>query len=169
MNINLQINGSSHELETTPSENLLSALRRLGFHGVKFGDEHGLSGSDTILLDGKPVNAGLILAAQAEGHKIATIEALGEHPKQGWKKTAGLHPLQQAFIETGAIQCGYCTPAQLLAAKSLLDKNPNPTEAEVREALAGNLCRCTGYQRIVDAVLVAAATAAATAPAGGAA
>jgi putative selenate reductase molybdopterin-binding subunit len=157
MNITLQINGTSHELETTPSENLLSALRRLGFHGVKFGDEHGLSGSDTILLDGKPVNAGLLLAAQAEGHKIATVEALGEHPEQGWKKTAGLHPLQQAFIETGAIQCGYCTPAQLLAAKSLLDKNPNPTEAEVREAIAGVLCRCTGYLKPVQAILKAAA------------
>jgi putative selenate reductase molybdopterin-binding subunit len=157
MNISLQINGTSHELETTPSENLLSALRRLGFRGVKFGDEHGLSGSDTILLDGKPVNAGLMLAAQAEGHKIATVEALGEHPEQGWKKTAGLHPLQQAFIETGAIQCGYCTPAQLLAAKALLDKNPNPTEAEVRDAIAGVLCRCTGYIKPVQATLKAAA------------
>ncbi|MBU2609326.1 MAG: xanthine dehydrogenase, partial [Chloroflexi bacterium] len=102
MFISLTINGDSHELETTPSENLLSALRRLGFHGVKFGDEHGLTGADTILLDGKPVNSGLMLAAQAEGHYIVTIEGLGEVSDQGWKKTGGLHPIQQAFIETGA-------------------------------------------------------------------
>ncbi|MEW6093374.1 MAG: molybdopterin cofactor-binding domain-containing protein, partial [Chloroflexota bacterium] len=157
MNIVLTINGIAHHLETSPSETLFSTLRRLGFHGVKFGDEHGLSGADTILLDGKPVNAGLILAAQAEGHQVATVEALGEHAEQGWKKTGGLHPLQQAFIETGAIQCGYCTPAQLLAAKSLLDKNPNPTETEVREAIAGVLCRCTGYLKPVQAILRAAA------------
>ncbi|KAF0108666.1 MAG: xdh [Anaerolineaceae bacterium] len=157
MFISLTINGDSREIETTPSETLLSALRRLGFHGVKFGDEHGLSGADTILLDGRPVNAGLLLAAQAEGHKIATVEALGEHPERGWRRTLGLHPLQQAFIETGAIQCGYCTPAQLLAAKALLDKNPNPTEAEVREAIAGVLCRCTGYLKPVQAILRVAA------------
>ena len=98
-----------------------------------------------------------MLTAQAEGHKVVTIEGLGEHPEQGWKKTDGLHPLQQAFIETGAIQCGYCTPAQILAAKSLLEKNPNPSEAEVREAIAGVLCRCTGYPKPVQAVLQAAA------------
>ena len=156
MKITLHINGIDHNLDFAPSTTLLSALRGLGFHGVKFGDEGGLSGSDTILLDGSPVNAGSMLAAQAAGHKIATIEALGEHPEQGWNKTAGLHPLQKAFIETGAIQCGYCTPAQILAAKSLLDKNPNPTEAEVREALSGVLCRCTGYLKPVQAVLRAA-------------
>ncbi|MGA2488724.1 MAG: molybdopterin cofactor-binding domain-containing protein, partial [Anaerolineales bacterium] len=157
MNIRLIINGTQQDVEITPSETLFVILRRLGYYGIKFGDEHGLSGSDTILLDGKPVNAGLMLAAQAEGHKIATVEALGEHPEQGWKKTPGLHPLQNAFIETGAIQCGYCTPAQLLAAKALLDKNPNPTEAEVREAIAGVLCRCTGYLKPVQAILRAAA------------
>ena len=117
----------------------------------------GCRGSDTVLLDGKPVNAGSLLAAQAEGHNIATIEALGEHPEQGWKLTDGLHPLQKAFVETGAIQCGYCTPAQILAAKSLLEKNPNPSEAEVREAISGVLCRCTGYLKPVQAVLKAAA------------
>ncbi|MCK7480780.1 MAG: 2Fe-2S iron-sulfur cluster-binding protein [Candidatus Moduliflexus flocculans] len=98
-----------------------------------------------------------MLAAQAEGHLIVTIEALGEHPDQGWRKTDGLHPLQQAFVENGAIQCGYCTPAQILAAKALLDKNPNPSEAEVRDAIAGVLCRCTGYAKPVQAVLKAAA------------
>ncbi len=157
MNITLHINGIDHNIDTAPSTTLLSALRSLGFHGVKFGDEGGLSGSDTILLNGKPVNAGSLLAAQAEGHKIATIEALGEHPEQGWKLTDGLHPLQKAFVESGAIQCGYCTPAQILAAKSLLEKNPNPTEAEVREAISGVLCRCTGYLKPVQAVLKAAA------------
>ncbi|HEX2696643.1 MAG TPA: 2Fe-2S iron-sulfur cluster-binding protein, partial [Anaerolineales bacterium] len=126
MNLTLTINGDTHEIECAPSETLLAALRRLGFYGIKFGDEQGLTGADTALLDGKPVNAGSMLAAQAEGHKIVTIEALGEHPDQGWKKTEGLHPLQRAFVESGAIQCGYCTPAQILAAKTLLDKNANP-------------------------------------------
>ena len=157
MNITLKINGIDHNIDTAPSTTLLAALRGLGFHGVKFGDEGGLSGSDTVLLDGKPVNAGSLLAAQAEGHSVATIEALGEHPEQGWKLTDGLHPLQKAFVETGAIQCGYCTPAQILAAKSLLEKNPNPSEAEVREAISGVLCRCTGYLKPVQAVLKAAA------------
>ena len=153
MNLSLTINGTTHTLDCPPHTSLLTALRGLGFHSVKFGDEHGLSGADTVLLDGKPVNATLMLAAQAEGHKVATLEALGEHPEQGWRKTDGLHPLQQAFIESGAIQCGYCTPAQILAAKALLDANPTPTEAEVREALAGVLCRCTGYLKPVQAVM----------------
>jgi putative selenate reductase molybdopterin-binding subunit len=157
MNITLTINSTTHDTTISPSETLLATLRGLGFHGVKFGDEDGLSGADTVLLDGRPVNAGSMLAAQAEGHKIVTIEGLGEHPEQGWKKTGGLHPLQQAFIETGAIQCGYCTPGQILAAQSLLEKNPNPGEAEVREAIAGVLCRCTGYAKPVQAVLRAAA------------
>ncbi len=157
MNITLTINSNKHEIECAPSETLLSAVRRLGYYGVKFGDEGGLSGADTVLLDGKPVNAGSLLAAQAEGHLIVTIEALGEHPEQGWKKTEGLHPLQQAFVESGAIQCGYCTPGQILAAKALLEKNPNPSEDEVREAIAGVLCRCTGYLKPVQAVLKAAA------------
>jgi putative selenate reductase molybdopterin-binding subunit len=157
MNINLTVNATQHAIETIPSETLFTALRRLGYYSIKFGDEHGLSGADTVLLDGRPVNAGSLLAAQAEGHTIVTIEGLGEHPDQGWKKTEGLHPLQLAFIETGAIQCGYCTPAQILAAKALLDKNPYPTEAEVREAISGVLCRCTGYHKPVQAVLRAAA------------
>lgn len=157
MNITLTINSNKHELDCHPSETLLAAVRRLGYYGVKFGDEHGLSGADTVLLDGKPVNAGSMLAAQAEGHYIVTIEGLGEHPEQGWRKTDGLHPLQQAFVESGAIQCGYCTPAQILAAKALLDRNPNPSEEEVREAIAGVLCRCTGYLKPVQAVMKAAA------------
>ncbi len=157
MEIALIINANEHEIDAQPGETLLSAIRRLGYFSVKFGDEDGLSGSDTVLLDGKPINAGSILAAQAEDHNIATIEALGEHPEQGWLKTGGLHPLQKAFVETGAIQCGYCTPAQILAAKTLLDTNPNPREEEVREAISGVLCRCTGYLKPVQAVLKAAA------------
>ncbi|HUH97601.1 MAG TPA: molybdopterin cofactor-binding domain-containing protein [Anaerolineales bacterium] len=157
MNILLNINTTSYPIEAAPGETLFSVVRRLGFYGIKFGDENGLTGSDTVLLDGRPVNAGSLLAVQAEGHSLVTIEALGEHPDQGWKKTGGLHPLQRAFVESGAIQCGYCTPAQILAAKALLDKNPNPSEQEVREAISGVLCRCTGYLKPVQAVLHAAA------------
>lgn len=157
MNITLTINSTKHEIDCAPSDTLLSVIRRLGYYGVKFGDEQGLSGADTVLLDGKPVNAGSMLAAQAEGHNIVTIEGLGEHPEQGWKKTEGLHPLQHAFVESGAIQCGYCTPGQILAAMALLAKNPNPSEEEVREAISGVLCRCTGYLKPVQAVLKAAA------------
>ncbi len=157
MDINLTINSTNYKIETKPGETLLAAVRGLGFFSVKFGDEGGFTGADTVLLDGRPINAGSMLAAQAEGHNVVTIEALGEHPDQGWLKTEGLHPLQQAFVETGAIQCGYCTPAQILAAKNLLDKNPNPTEDEVREAISGVLCRCTGYLKPVQAVLKAAA------------
>src|SRR5210317_856140 len=137
MKIELTINGIKKSVEISPGEKLLYTLRTLGYHGVKFGDEGGLSGADTVLLDGKPINAGLIFTAQAEGHKIVTIESLGEYPQQGWKKSDGLHPLQRSFIETGAIQCGYCTPAQILAAKHLIDQNPNPSESQVRDALSG--------------------------------
>ena len=157
MKVNLKINGTDIETFIAPGDPLLKTLRALGYQGVKFGSEDGLSGADTVLLNGKPVNAGQMLAAQAEGHKIATIEALGEHPQQGWKKTEGLHPLQKAFIETGAIQCGYCTPAQILAAQHLLSNESNPSDLQVREALSGVLCRCTGYLKPVQAVLRAAA------------
>jgi putative selenate reductase molybdopterin-binding subunit len=157
MDIRLIINGTQQNVDVSPYETLFVILRRLGYYSVKFGDEQGLSGADTVLFDGHIVNSGSMLATQAEGHNIVTLEALGDHPDQGWKKTGGLHPLQQAFIETGAIQCGYCTPAQILAAKALLDKNPDPTESEVREAISGVLCRCTGYAKPVQAVLKAAA------------
>ena len=145
MKLHLTINGFDHECEFSVGDSLLKVLRSLGYHSIKFGDEHGFTGSDTILLDGVPVNAGLMLAAQAEGHEIVTLEALGERPNQGWKESRGLHPLQESFIETGAIQCGYCTPAQILAAKELLERQPNPTEIEVRDALSVVLSRCTGY------------------------
>ncbi len=158
MQLSLNINQRYYpDVIIAPGENLLAVLRRLGFFGVKRGCDQGECGACTVLLDGKPVNSCKVLAAQAEGHLIETIEAVGEHPHQGWRITEGLHPLQQAFVETGAIQCGYCTPAQILAARQLLDMNPAPSEAQVREALAGVLCRCTGYLKPVQAVLRAAA------------
>ncbi|MCX7755444.1 MAG: molybdopterin-dependent oxidoreductase [Anaerolineales bacterium] len=155
MNLSLTINGTLHTFDCPPHTTLLTAIRSLGLHSVKFGDEHGLSGADTVLLDGKPVNAGVMLAAQAEGHNVVTLEALVPRPPipTGEGVNLDLDPLQQAFIECGAIQCGYCTPAQILAAKALLEKNPTPTEAEVREAISGVLCRCTGYKKPVEAVM----------------
>lgn len=155
MELNLDINAQLYIVEAVPGETLFVVLRRLGFFSVKFGDEQGLSGSDTVLLDGKPINAGLLLAAQAEGHCIETIESLAPYPGTEHTSHITLHDLQQAFIASGAIQCGYCTPAQILAAKALLDKNPHPTESEVREALSGVLCRCTGYKKPVEAVMMA--------------
>jgi len=166
MKISLNINGTMQEVSVAAGDSLLKVLRGLGYYGAKHGCDHGECGACAVLLDGKPVNSCLLLAAQAEGHSIQTIEAMGEHPEQGWKTTDGLHVLQQAFIESGAIQCGYCTPAQLLAAKALLERNPDPTEEEVRQALSGVLCRCTGYAKPVQAVLHAAAVLAGRAAAG---
>lgn len=154
--IDLKINGILGSFEVKNTETLFTVLRRNYYYGIKFGDEQGLSGADTILLDGKPVNATKMLALQAVGHDIVTIEGLGENPDLGWKPSKGLHPLQRAFVESGAIQCGYCTPAQILAAKSLLEKKPDPSEIEVREAISGVLCRCTGYEKPVRAILSAA-------------
>ncbi len=149
MEITLKLNGEHKVLEIHPADRLLHVLRREGCYSVKFGDEHGLSGASTVLLDGEPVNSAVMLAAQADGHSILTVEGLGTARE--------MHPLQRAFIETGAIQSGYTTPAQLLVAKALLDRNPNPSEDEVREALAGVLDRETGYVKPVQAVLRAAA------------
>jgi putative selenate reductase molybdopterin-binding subunit len=157
MEINLQINGEQVGVEVPPNEKLLTTLRSLGYFGVKHGCETGECGVCGILLDGRPINSCLLLTAQAAGHTIETIENVGEHPEQGWKRTGGLHAIQEAFVETGAIQCGYCTPAQVLAAKHLLDQTLNPTEAQVRDALSGVICRCTGYIKPVRAVLRAAA------------
>lgn len=155
MNIVLKVNGTDCDIEVQPGETLLNVLRKLGYFSVKFGDEHGETGVDTVLMDGQPVNTGLILAAQAVGHNLVTLESIGDYPDQGWKQTRGFHVLQKAFVKSGAIQCGYCTPAQILAAKALLDRNPNPSEEEVREAISGVLCRCTGYVKPVEAVLLA--------------
>ncbi len=153
MQLTLTINHQPQTLAISPNETLLHALRRNGYFGVKHGCENGACGACAVLLDGKPVASCVMLAAQAQDKRITTIEALGQVEEQGWKRTDGLHPLQKAFIANGAIQCGYCTPAQILAAKALLDTNPNPTEAQVREALSGVLCRCTGYVKPAQAVL----------------
>ncbi len=158
MKITLNINQQEYPLYITAGERLLDTLRRLGFFSVKYGGcEKGECGACAVLFDGRPVNSCTMLTAQAEGHMIQTVESLGEHPEQGWKRTEGLHVIQEAFVETGAIQCGYCTPAMVLVAKALLEKTLTPSEAEVREALSGVLCRCTGYVKPVQAVLRAAA------------
>lgn len=158
MRIFFTLNGDLVEWDVEPADTLLSVLRREGLFGVKSGGcNKGECGACAVLLDGKPVNSCTLLAAQVTGHRIETIEAMGEHPEQGWKKTTGLHPIQQALVESGAIQCGYCTPAFSLAARALIDRNPDPTEAEVREAISGVLCRCTGYLKPVQAILRAAA------------
>ena len=157
--VTVLVNGESHTLDVQPGELLRTALRRLRYFSVKHGDETGESGADAVLLTFTPeeprsyrlVNSGVMLAAQADGAAIITVEGLS-----GPRDTQ-LHPLQEQFIARGAIQCGYCTPAQLLAAKRLLDETPNPTEAQVREAIAGVLCRCTGYAKPVEAILAAAA------------
>ena len=154
MSIQVTINGDDRDLETNANEPLLTALRRAGLYSVKHGCETGDCGACAVLLDGVLVNSCTLLARQADGRRIETLEGLApELPGQRGE----LHPLQRAFIETGAIQCGYCSPAQMLAAKSLLERQPDPTEDEVRDALAGVLCRCTGYVRPVEAVLRAAA------------
>jgi putative selenate reductase molybdopterin-binding subunit len=157
MKLQLLINNVLQDVEALPGESLLKVLRRSGYFGVKHGCETGECGACAVLLDGKPVNTCVYLAAQAEGHDIQTIESVGQHPELGWKASRGLHPLQQAFVETGAIQCGYCTPAMILAAQELLGRVTNPSEDQVREALSGVLCRCTGYLKPVQAVLRAAA------------
>jgi len=147
----LTINNQVYELIVDPHRTLLDVLRdQIGLVGAKRGCGHGNCGACTILMDGKAVNSCLILAGDIGGKSITTIEGLAAGSK--------LHPLQEAFMKHGAIQCGYCTPGVILNAKALLDENPNPTEAEVRTALEGNLCRCTGYTKIIQAVLSLAGT-----------
>jgi putative selenate reductase molybdopterin-binding subunit len=150
MEINFTLNGQSQTLTVQPNETLLRALRRQALYSVKHGCETGECGNCTVLIDGKPQPACIALATQVNGRSVVTLEALAAAPRD-------MHPLQQAFVETGAIQCGYCTPAQILCAKALLDRNPNPTEAEARDAIAGVLCRCTGYVKPMQAILRAAA------------
>lgn len=149
MNLSMTLNGEVRDIQIQPHERLLRVLRRLGLWSVKFGDEHGLTGSDTVLLDGEPVNAQTILAAQVHGRAVTTLEGVGT--------SRNLHVLQEVFIETGAIQSGYTTPAQILVAYALLQKNPNPTEAEIRAALNGVIDRETAYVKPVQAILRAAA------------
>src|SRR5512136_402777 len=163
MKLSITINGVPLETDIAVNARLLDMLRDAGYFGVKHGCDDGSCGACAVLIapdaesPGKIVNSCTMLAAQADGMFITTIEGLGGVQQHGWKGTEPLHALQQAFVETGAIQCGYCTPAQILAAKALLDREPNPTEAQVRDALSGVLCRCTGYVKPVEAVLQAAA------------
>jgi carbon-monoxide dehydrogenase small subunit len=143
--ITLNINGKEYELAVSPNQTLADLLRyELGLTGTKKGCEMGECGTCTVIMDGKPVNSCLLLAVQANGREILTIEGL--------ETDEGLHPIQQSFVEHGAIQCGFCSPGMILSAKSLLEKQPNPDETEIRTAISGNLCRCTGYQKIVEAI-----------------
>ena len=147
--ITTNINGEEIEFLCEPHQSLLEVLREtLGFMGTKEGCNNGNCGSCNVILDGALVNSCLVLAVEIQGRSLTTIEGIAS--------PEGLHPLQQKFIEHAALQCGYCTPGFLVASKALLDQNPNPSEQEVRTWLAGNLCRCTGYDRIVRAVLDAA-------------
>ncbi len=147
--ITLTVNGEQHDVVVEPQMTLLDVLRDdLKLTGAKKGCDIGNCGSCTVLTDGKPVLSCLLLAIEAQGKNIVTIEGLA--------RDGQLHPLQQAFIDYAALQCGFCTPGMILSAKALLDRNPNPTELEVKEAISGNLCRCTGYTKIIEAVLAAA-------------
>jgi len=162
--VTTRVNGAEHT-RTVEARLLLSDFLRheLGLTGTHVGCEHGVCGACTVLLDGEPVRSCLILAAQVEGREVTTVEALAPGPEQ-------LHPLQEAFWDSHGLQCGFCTPGILMTLVAYLRDNPNPDEEAVRLALSGNLCRCTGYQHIVDAVLLAAQRAAsgATADGGGA-
>ena len=149
MKLRLKVNGEPREVEVWEGESLLFALREgLGLPGSKNACEQGECGSCSVLLDGVLVCSCLVLAAQADGHEVVTVEGLGAD--------GNLHRVQEAFAETGAVQCGFCTPGFIVAAADLLAHNPDPTDDELREALSGNLCRCTGYAKIFDAVRLAA-------------
>jgi aerobic carbon-monoxide dehydrogenase small subunit len=149
MRIELTVNGERLEADVWAGESLLYVLReRLGLPGSKNACEQGECGSCSVFLDGRLVCACLVLAAQADGHELVTVEGLAEDGE--------LHPVQAAFAETGAVQCGFCTPGFVVATADLLARSPNPSEDEIREALSGNLCRCTGYAKIFDAVRLAA-------------
>ena len=149
MRISLRINDVEHEADCWEGESLLFALReKLGFPGAKNACEQGECGSCSVLLDGTLVCACLVLAAQADGHAVTTVEGLADGGR--------LHAVQQAFVDAGAVQCGFCTPGLVVATADLLRRNPSPTDDEIREALSGNLCRCTGYAKIFDAVRMAA-------------
>jgi aerobic carbon-monoxide dehydrogenase small subunit len=149
MRIELTVNGERHAAEVWPGESLLFALReRMGLPGSKNACEQGECGSCSVLLDGVLVCSCLVLAAQADGHEVVTVEGLAPED--------GLHRVQQAFVETGAVQCGFCTPGLVVAAADLLERIPRPGDDEIREALSGNLCRCTGYAKIIEAVQLAA-------------
>jgi aerobic carbon-monoxide dehydrogenase small subunit len=147
--IKLKVNGEVYEVAAEPWRTLLEVVREtIGLTGTKKGCDEGDCGACTVLLDGKAVNSCLVLAIEAQGKDITTIEGLADGDK--------LHPIQSAFVENGGLQCGFCTPGMILNAKALLDKNPAPTEEEIKFAIGGNLCRCTGYVKIVKSIQAAA-------------
>jgi len=147
-NVKLTVNGTQYERTVEPRLLLSDFLRHdLGLTGTHVGCEHGVCGACTVLFDGEPVRSCLMFAVQTDGHEITTVEGLGT--------PENLHPLQEAFWESHAVQCGFCTPGVLMSLVPFLKQNPNPTEEEIREAISGNLCRCTGYQHIVEAVKLA--------------
>ena len=157
--LELTVNGEPRRVAVPANRTLLDVLRLdLGLTGTKQGCGEGDCGTCTVLLDGEPVNACLVLALETAGRAVTTIEGVAEG--------ARLHPVQQAFLDAGAVQCGFCTPGMVLVAKSLLERSPRPSEPEVRRAISGNLCRCTGYQKIVEAVLLAAERMSAGQPGG---
>lgn len=147
--VSLTVNGSRESVQVASNETLLALLRdRLGLTGAKNGCSAGECGACTVLVDGEPVNACLMLAVEADGAEIVTVEGLANDSQ--------LDPLQQALIDHGGVQCGFCTPGVLISARALLNRNPHPSEDDIKNALRGNLCRCTGYVRIIDAVKAAA-------------
>jgi carbon-monoxide dehydrogenase small subunit len=147
--VRLTVNGTLYEFSVHPWETLLEAIRdRLALTGTKEGCGLGECGACTVIMDGKTVNSCLVLAVEADGKQVTTIEGLADGEE--------LHPLQEAFIEHGGLQCGFCTPGMIMSAKALLDETPNPSGQEIRRGLAGNLCRCTGYTKIIDSVTSAA-------------
>jgi carbon-monoxide dehydrogenase small subunit len=147
--VSLTVNGSREHVQVASNETLLALLRdRLGLTGTKNGCSAGECGACTVLMDSEPVNACLVLAVEADGAEIVTVEGLANDSQ--------LDPLQQALIDHGGVQCGFCTPGVLISARALLNRNPHPSEADIKDALRGNLCRCTGYVRIIDAVKAAA-------------
>lgn len=148
MQLKLTVNGALQEWTIGNGDLLLDVLRQHGYYGVKRGCEHGDCASCTVLLNGLPVNSCQVFAAQLQGAEVVTIEGVAQADR--------LDPLQEAFLELGAVQCGYCSPGMILTARWLLQENEDPTEPEIRQALSGNLCRCTGYKKIVEAVLLAA-------------
>jgi aerobic carbon-monoxide dehydrogenase small subunit len=150
MRTELTVNGRTQAVEVEPRTTLLDALRdQLGLNGAHAGCEHGVCGACTVLIDGSPVRSCLIFAVQADGYSITTIEGLAPGPGE-------LSPVQDAFCETHGMQCGYCTPAMILVAHALLTKNSTPTREEIVDAISGNICRCTGYAQIVEAIALAA-------------
>jgi aerobic carbon-monoxide dehydrogenase small subunit len=143
--LTMTVNGNEIDVAVTPNTTLLEVLRDdLGYTGVKEGCSEGVCGACTVLMNGAPIRSCLTLAIEAEGASVTTIEGLASRGQ--------LHPVQQAFVDQGAVQCGFCTPGMILSSKALLDRSPHPTDEEIKTALAGNFCRCTGYKKILDAV-----------------